>query len=204
MIIGPLSTIAFKCSACGKIRYDNINIFEKNKAVICDCKEDSLQINYKNKEYIINIKCFACNKYHIYTIKAKDFWDEKVIKFSCPDTKIQVGYIGKDDLIRDALDNYELRLDSILDEYDNFEKYFKNDVVMLNVVNIIHDMAEAGNVKCTCGENRIELDIENDRVILQCAKCDNFEYVFASTNMHLKYIERKKEIILSNKNVSIL
>ena len=50
---------------------------------------------------------------------------------------------------------------------------------MLDSLNLIHDIAERGNLFCECGNDDIELLLLSDRIYLRCNLCPGNKIIYA-------------------------
>lgn len=104
-------------------------------------------------------------------------------------------FIGNDEDVRKKIDSLEREFDELINTlgYDN---YFVNTQVMFDSLNIIHDIAEKGNLFCECGNNDIELLLLSDKIYLRCKRCPANKIIYASSNEHLKNNLQTKQILL--------
>lgn len=152
-------------------------------------------ITKRNKSLLLTIPCFACNEVHTYALRDKALWSEHVSVLKCPNTKMELCFMGKDDGVRKSVDNYEMQMDILMNEI-GYDDYFINNTVMLNTVDKIHDIAERGNLLCQCGSREISMEMFYDRVELICNKCFLKTTIKACTNHDLKDTLKKDSIIL--------
>jgi len=202
MIIGTSKTIAYKCSSCGTFQFINISLFEmaykKEICFNCRCNGSSLVIARENPmSYRIIIPCIGCGADHIYLLSRKKFISSEVNVLNCPKTGMQQCFIGNDRDVRQKIDNLEKEFDELIDMF-GYDNYFINTQVMFDTVNIIHDIAEEGNLSCECGNNDIELLLLSDKIYLRCKRCLANKTIFASSNEHLKNNLQIKQIVLLN------
>jgi hypothetical protein len=116
---------------------------------------------------------------------------------NCPETGMQLCFIGRDEPVRKKVDSLEEEYDELIDMY-GYESYFKNTQVMFDSLNKIHDIAEKGNLSCECGSTGIELVLLSDRILLKCVKCSTSILFRAATNEDLKYILTRRHILLTD------
>ncbi len=204
MIIDTSTTIAFKCSSCGTFQFINVSLFDltykKEIWFNCRCNGSSLVIARENPmSYRIIIPCIGCGSDHIYLLGRKEFVSAEVSVLNCPKTGMQQCFIGNDRDVRRKIDNLEKEFDELIDMF-GYDNYFINTQVMFDTVNIIHDIAEKGNLSCECGNNDIELILLCDKIYLRCKKCLANKTIFASSNEHLKNNLQLKQILLLNEN----
>lgn len=200
MVIDNLSTVAYKCPVCGSIEFNYISIFDfsgkKGYTVSCSCNKGFVKIITKsNKKCMISMPCIACNGMHYYTLEFATLWTERISTFTCPNTGIELCFIGNDDVVRKSVDQYELQMDLLMNDI-GYDDYFVNNTVMLDTIDRIHDIAEKGNLFCQCGNDDIDLQMYSDRVELVCQKCRTYEVIKASSNQDLKATLSKECIIL--------
>ncbi|NMB33352.1 MAG: hypothetical protein GX992_03815 [Clostridium sp.] len=203
MIINTDITIAYKCSSCGTFQFANTSLFkaisQRQIHIRCKCKGSNLTIK---KERFLGcraiVPCIGCGRKHSYSLDTKIFTSSKVAVLNCPETGITQCFIGKDQEVRRWVDNLEREFDEIINTlgYDN---YFANTQVMFDTLNMIHDIAEKGNLFCECGNNDIELLLFSDRIYLRCRKCSAQRMFYAFSNQHLKDNLKMGSILLFKK-----
>ncbi|TYQ14981.1 UNVERIFIED_CONTAM: hypothetical protein Cloal_1382 [Acetivibrio alkalicellulosi] len=200
MIINTGTTFAYKCSSCGTFQFNNISLFDlaikKEIHFYCRCKGSSLVINRENPaSYRITIPCIGCGLSHSYLLSAKEFIAQEIRVYNCPKTGMQQCFMGSDQAVRRRIDNLEKEFDDLITMF-GYDNYFSNTQVMFDSLNIIHDIAERGNLFCECGNNDIELLLLSDKIYLRCNKCPGNKVIYASSNEHLKDNSLKKQILL--------
>ena len=200
MIINTGITLAYKCSSCGAFQFNNVSLFEipqkEDIVFTCRCRESSLVIKKESPTiFKIVIPCIGCGINHVYLVSTKEFIAQEIYIFNCPNTGIEQCFMGSDQIVRKKIDNLEREYDELINRlgYDN---YFVNTQVMLDSLNLIHDIAERGNLFCECGNDDIELLLLSDRIYLRCNLCPGNKIIYASSNEHLKVNLLRKEIML--------
>jgi hypothetical protein len=172
--------------------------YKKEICFNCRCNGSSLVIARENPmSYRIIIPCIGCGADHIYLLSRKKFISSEVNVLNCPKTGMQQCFIGNDRDVRQKIDNLEKEFDELIDMF-GYDNYFINTQVMFDTVNIIHDIAEEGNLSCECGNNDIELLLLSDKIYLRCKRCLANKTIFASSNEHLKNNLQIKQIVLLN------
>ena len=201
MVISTETVIAIRCSTCGKIDYHSISRFdftkENNIKVNCSCGALKIIIGTKNrKQFWLQIPCVLCETNHLIYYKSKQLWSDEVTFFYCTDTNVELGFFGPADKVKLVSENYEHNLDSLVDEL-GYDEYFYNPEIMVEVLNCLHDIAEAGFLYCECGNYQIEVDIFPDRIELQCKDCDSISIIYAETEEDLRIIREVEKIELA-------
>ncbi|AUG56220.1 hypothetical protein [Acetivibrio saccincola] len=202
MIIDTGITLAYKCSSCGTFQFNTVSLFEipqkEDIVFTCRCRGASLVIRKESPTvFKIMVPCIGCGTSHVYLMSTKEFIAQEIYTFNCPNTGIKQCFIGSDKIVRKKIDSLEREYDELIDRlgYDN---YFANTQVMLDSLNLIHDIAERGNLFCECGSNDIELFLFSDKIYLKCNLCPGSKIIYASSNEHLKVNLLRKEIMLIN------
>lgn len=207
MIIDTSTTIAYKCSSCGTFQFINVSLFEmshkKETCFTCRCNGSSLVIAKESPtSYRIVIPCIGCGTDHIYLLSRKELIGQETNVFNCPKTGMQQCFIGSDWDVRKRIDNLEKEFDELINMF-GYDNYFINTQVMFDSLNIIHDIAEKGNLFCECGNNDIELLLLSDKIYLRCKRCPANKIIFASSNEHLKNNLQTKQILLLDEGQSL-
>ena len=204
MIIDTGITIAYKCSSCGTFQFSNVSLFEltykEQTCFTCRCNGSALVINKEsNGRYRITIPCIGCGVSHVYFLDRKQIMNDEISVFHCPKTGMQQCFIGSDWDVRKRIDSLEKEFDELINMF-GYDNYFNNTQVMFDSLNIVHDIAEKGNLFCECGNNDIELLLLSDKIYLRCKKCPGSKVIYASSNEHLKENLLKKQILLLDDN----
>jgi len=169
---------------------------KKESSFTCRCNGSSLVIAKEGPaDYRIVIPCIGCGTDHIYLFSRRELITGEISVLNCPKTGMQQCFIGSDEDVRKKIDSLEKEFDELIDTlgYDN---YFANTQVMFDSLNIIHDIAEKGNLFCECGNNDIELLLLSDKIYLRCKKCPASKIIYASSNEHLKNNLQTRQILL--------
>lgn len=205
MLIDTGIAIAYKCSSCGSFEFYNTSLFVllfgKENCFSCRCKKSEFTISETNDGYLAKIPCIGCGNEHVYTFGRKAVLKKEIIAFNCPETDIQLCFIGKDEQVRKKVDSMEKELDKIIDMF-GYESYFNNTQVMLDTLNKIHDIAEQGNLCCECGNSDIELLLLPDVILLKCRRCSAEDIIYAATNKDLRETLLKKYIMVAPNSTS--
>lgn len=200
MLIDMELTIAYKCFSCGTFDFTKVNLFKlflnENIKSCCKCGNAILEIKKTNKnEFRLLVPCIGCGAKHQHLIHRESLLGNNVVIYTCPLTGIKNCFIGKDDLVRKFIDNFEKELNGIIDGL-GYDSYFANPQVMLDTLNKIHDIAEDGNLHCECGCDEIIVSMFPRGIALKCIKCCREAFIPASTNNDLKEILQRDTITL--------
>lgn len=200
LIIHTFITIAYKCCSCGGFDFSSISLFEAlHKGRVyhnCRCGKSGFVLTsarYQKRE--IGLSCIACGKKHKFELNLRDILNGETRVFYCPDTGIQLCFMGNDIQVREKIDDLERELDDMMDTL-GYESYFTNTRVMYDSINRIHEIAEQGNLICECGNRDVGLTLLADKILLRCKKCTGETMIRAASNEDLKVILRTQQIFL--------
>ena len=202
MLIDTSVTIAYKCTSCGSFEFFIISLFIlpdiKDSGLSCRCKKSCIVLKREGENnFLISIPCIGCGNEHTYLLTKKNILLGEPVIFNCPETGMQICFIGRDEAVRKKVDSLEKELDELIDLY-GYESYFKNTQVMFDMVNRIHDIALKGNLYCECGCTDIEMVMLSDCILLRCGKCGGNKRIPAAKNNDLKEILVKSKILLKD------
>lgn len=201
--------LAMRCPECGKLDYHSIRRFaisrSANLSIKCSCGALKLGITTANRsEYRVKVACVYCEGFHHQAMSGKRIWgSEEVTGFFCPDTGLDLGHIGAEEAVRQAVRGREKELEVLVDEFGR-DEYFHNSRIMYEALRCLQIIAEKGTLNCQCGNHQIGVDIFPDRLELHCNKCDSVNIVYAETDDDLEVIQQVEEIELSRNGFEYL
>lgn len=200
MIIELLTTLSLRCPVCGKLEIHPIHIFDfsgrQSKDIFCECGYKKVRISTKDfKRFSMKFNCIICEVEHTLLISAEEFWGQYLSIVRCPDTDLKLGYLGPDLLVQNEIRDQQ-DLDDMLKDSD-FEDYFCDPEVMLGVLDILHDIAEAGGLFCQCGNHKIDIDMYPDKVELNCRECHGLITINARTANDLAKLKEQSRIVIT-------
>lgn len=201
MLIDTSITIAYKCTSCGSYEFFNISMFilmyKKDCDLACRCRRSCVSIKQEGENnFLINIPCIGCDNEHTYLITKRSMLLGRTIVLNCPETGMQICFIGKDEAVRKKVDSLEEEFDELMDTF-GYESYFRNTQVMFDTLNHIHDIALRGNLNCECGVDDIDLVLLTDCILLRCGKCGGDKRIPAAKNEDLREVLRKSQLLIS-------
>ena len=201
MLIDTSITIAYKCTSCGSFEFFNVSIFsliyKKGCGLACRCRKSCVSIKQEGESnYLVKIPCIGCDNEHTYLITKKSILLGETIVLNCPETGMQICFIGRDEAVRMKVDNLEKEFDEMIDTY-GYENYFRNTQVMFDSLNHIHDIALKGNLYCECGASEIDLVLLTDCILLRCGKCGADQKIQAAKNEDLREILKTSQLSIT-------
>lgn len=208
MIVPTEFVVAMRCAFCGKLDFHPVSRFMLTKAaqykVTCTCGTPKLIIGTKNRhQYWLQAPCVLCETNHLYYYTSTQLWQNEVSFLYCNDTSVELGFFGPDQKVRTLAENYEHNLESLIDGL-GYDDYFCDPEIMFEVLNCIHDIAEAGFLYCECGSYQVEIDIFPDKIELQCKNCKTRNLIQAKNEADLNSIKGVKKIKLARNGLKTL
>lgn len=199
-------TIAYRCVQCGKIEFRHISIFEfsgeRTLKITCpNCDYEALIIQTKDyKKFMINIECVICNIPHIFYFSLREIsTKEDPIILSCIDYDIELCFIGEKTIVQKTVDKYEQDLEEFMDEL-GYDDYFINSEIMMECINILHDLAENQDIICGCGKDDIGITLLSDSIELRCQHCRNAYIIPAENRKDVENLNKMKKIFIEKEN----
>lgn len=208
MLVNTNTMLSYKCPVCGSSEILQMSIFELSQKdisfITCRCKKSGIRIRKKSfSKFEINVPCFACGDSHNYPLLRRSLFANDTRMFVCPKTSTCLCVMGSELYVRKQLNTIESQLDEIIDSL-GYEHEFYNARVMLDSLNLIHDIAEKGGLFCECGSRNIELTLHTEKIVLKCSKCRGRYTISAISDDDYQNLTRRKNIILeSNENSQI-
>lgn len=208
MLLNTGTTLAMRCSSCGKLDFHHLSAFSlsggKAAKISCSCGATKLILGTKKfKQYWLQIPCILCETNHLVYYTHKKLWSDEVSYLYCSDTNVELGFLGPEEKVKIIAESYESNLESLIDEL-GYDDYFHNPEIMFEVLNNLHDIAEAGYLYCQCGNYQIEVDIFPDRIELNCRDCDSISIIYAETEEDLQIIKEVEKIELAENGFKCL
>ncbi|RCW60906.1 MULTISPECIES: hypothetical protein [Halanaerobium] len=200
MLINLSTTIALSCPACGRLEKEKVNIFElpagELKQLSCSCgAEKAALMRKENSQLQINYFCLHCDKAHKVLVSAQDFWRSNHLQpLSCRDTGLNPGFFGPPALVNEEIKKEKQDLELMAAElgFDDF----KNPEVMLQALDIIHDIAVEEALSCECGSDDINIELFSDRIQLICNNCGSRLNIAAVDKEDLKNLRQLNSVQL--------
>ncbi len=166
--------ITYICPTCSTTTDKVLNVFDfSGKSTIdfyCskkDCNKKVMSITQTQNKCHIVLECPFCSGEHNYTLKKSLFWTKDLFCFNCPISDMQMLFIGNPDKIKNELNNQETLIGEMFTQFER-----ENGASMiLSIISEIDQMLVEGSIKCECGADNIDADIQNKGIVLKCEGC---------------------------------
>ena len=207
MLIATQTMLAMRCPECGRLEYHKLSRFDflEGRAVQtrCSCGALKLAVRKKGTDYFLQVRCVVCASVHPYRLSSRILWAREITTLSCPDTGLELGYLGPLAKMRNLSQNEKKEIGILFHELTG-EDYFHNSEVMGRVLTHMCDLSEDGLVSCQCGNYKIGIEIFPDRLELRCARCGAVSVVFAETEEDTAIALKINELELIQNGVMFL
>jgi len=163
-------------------------------------KGDSLPLAVTRGKKGINVKlyCTGCQKYHDYHFALKTLIKKGGHYIYCPESGLELGFLGAKEDVQKVVDRHRLEVEALIKEM-GLDDYFKNPMVIYDLINYIHDMAEKKKIYCQCGSFDINASLSFDRIDLYCKKCGGTSFLNARNSDDLEAVKRMESIVIKTK-----
>ena len=208
MIIPTDTVLAMRCPECGKLEFHTISRFAfsggRTVEVKCSCGATLLSAQKKtNGFYRLQLPCVICEFRHQRQISGVKLWSGQLINLYCQETGVELGHIGPEDKVREAVQSSDYDLDSLIKQFEE-DDYFNNSGIMYEVLNRLHDIAEKNGLYCQCGNDAIDVEIFPERLELYCKECGSVNIIYAETEEDLEVIKKVEYIELTRHGFKFL
>lgn len=207
MLITTQRTLALRCPLCGRLEFDTISWFDFSGGdpvrIKCKCGFNKLTINPKNdfRDFYFQIPCLICDDVHIIRFSKAELWGKISLVLRCTTNGQELGYIGTEAAIDKLINQKRDDLESVVNNL-GFDDYFTNPQVMYEILNHLHQIADANRLYCLCGNNQIEIEVFPEKLELHCPFCHSLHIIYAETLEDLRIVKEAEEIALTEKGFS--
>ncbi|SFL17417.1 hypothetical protein [Halanaerobium salsuginis] len=200
MLINISTTIALSCPACGRLEREKINIFElpvaETKKLSCSCGAEKAALQRQANNYLgLSYFCLHCDQAHKLLISPQKFWYSKnLTSLSCKETGLNLGFFGPSKLVENELEKVKKDLELMAEEMGLDD--FKDPDLMLQALDIIHDIAAEQELYCECGSHDINIELFSDKIQLICNNCGSQLDIAARSETDLQKLRQLNRIEL--------
>lgn len=201
MVIKTSTVCAVRCPACGKIEFYQLSLFSLGRArrytLYCDCGAELLTLTAKRGgQCFMQIPCVVCNQHHHFAYHPKELWGGKLTVPCCPDTELEMAYVGPRQEVQKAVEEEEQELQALVDDLEQ-DEIFINPQVAYDSLSHLQNLMNRGKVSCQCGNRQIELELFPDRLELHCPTCGSVDIIYAETEEDLRCFKKVEEISMA-------
>lgn len=169
-------SILYFCPDCSAVSTKKISAFgisgQNPHTKYCSnavCSKALIEFSYKKNKYHICVDCPVCGDKHSFNLTQKTMWGKDFFILNCPASGLGILFIGKDEkrLMEEYYAQTELIAGIIADGDEEFEKLD----ILFEIVEILNELAQDKAINCSCGSDKISINLNGEDVELLCRKC---------------------------------
>ncbi len=174
MLVNYSNSLAYICPYCGRLTERDITLFDlpQSGATFCcseqSCREPIVSVSHKKDKYVFEVLCTACDDRHKFTISHSGFWRKELLVLTCPQTTVDIMFIGSRERIGEELKKQnELYLEAEAEISSNpmLGIYF-------DLIRIINDIAKNDKIICSnCGSKGFDIELDDSGIKVTCRDC---------------------------------
>ncbi|MDN5343997.1 MAG: hypothetical protein PWQ18_108 [Clostridia bacterium] len=200
MLIPTLNVVALRCPSCGRLEFRGLSLFSfaggRSWQAECSCGANLVVISRKKgRHFYLQYHCGMCECFHVSLYSRQELWSRKLLTLTCPETELEVGFIGPREKVQRAVQRHDRTLAEVAEDL-GFGDYFEEPEVMYDLLTLIYSLAREGHVSCDCGNEDIEIEIFPGHLQLRCQACRAEKTLAAATSRDLEAVEALGEIRL--------
>ena len=201
MILDYNKTIAYRCGECGRSLVTDISIFSisnhQTLSLSCECYNNCVKIKALKDKYAIQISCSICSENHTFKLGHFALWGKPLTELYCSATSLPILFIGNTQNVVSRLEVADKEFEDLIEEIECLDiEPTDDEIIMIQVIDRIHEISDNGNLKCQYGNDDISFSMEHGCVFLVCKNCGTTETLFAETQKDLNSLLCKHSILL--------
>lgn len=199
MLISTQAAFAIRCPQCGKLETATVSRFACNHGrsvkLSCSCGAHKLTAGSKRDAIWLQVPCYLCDGVHFLYFTPREFWGNDMKPVICTDTDLQLGVFGPEREVSSYALAGGTELERLMEDAA-FGDYFDHPEAMCHALERVHTLAEAGKVRCCCGNRELSLDIFPEHLELNCPDCGRSRKVRAGSEEDLLTLDATEQIEL--------
>ncbi len=198
MLIEYSKTIAYICPNCGRLTIRNISLFDlpsSGASFYCedeDCGECVLRVFHKKDKYVFDTECTACDDRHLFTLKRSNFWKKELTVLACPQTLVDILFIGDEEKVREELKNQN-------EMYMQAEEEIRSSAslgIYFEIIRVVNELAKNGEIICEgCHGDDFDIELDDSGIRITCRECAS-EAIVKISEESLKELLESGTIVL--------
>ncbi len=181
MLIRNVCSLALYCQHCGSIHIHDVPYFSPTRGttVRCEsCGHDKAKIScLPRRRLAIEASCVVCGTNNRFVYALKDLRGIGMKKIYCEREHFELGYIGCRRRIEELMRFNQAEFEA-LHPHDG-KNFIEKQRILLEALNRVHDMAQAGDIVCPCGSEELTADIQGSYIVLECEHCGSYSVLRA-------------------------
>ena len=173
MLVRDVCALALYCQHCGSIHVRDVPYFSTERVAALRCEscghEKARLFRLPRGRIAIEEFCVVCGTKNRFVYAIRDLRRFGLEKIYCGTDRFELGYIGRrrriEELMRFNQEEFEA-----LHPHDG-KNFIEKQRILLEALNRVHDMAQAGDIVCPCGNEELTADIRGSYIVLECEHC---------------------------------
>ena len=198
MVARTWTSLALFCQRCGKLELHELSRFSlhhERRQLYCHCGQWQGEIvAASHSQPLLRLPCLLCQEEHLLCFTPSQFWQVEMHRLYCPKHTLELGLIGQPDLLREQQLRHRQVCQGLQREED--EEEIEDPQVLLEVLNMVHDLAAQGEISCACRQLQLAAEVLDSGVLLSCRSCGAKHLVPARNERDLTKAAQLREIEL--------
>lgn len=161
-------------------------------------EQKPLTVFHCKKGMRIEIYCNECKEYNIFSIPLKSLNRPGGHHVYCCGCGHELGFIGSKTDVEAMASKHRHEVESLIHEM-GLDDYFTNPLIVYELINYIHDMAESKKIYCQCKSQDVAASLSADKIELTCKKCGGTYLVNAGDWKDLERVKKMGSIVIKSK-----
>ena len=200
MVSEPKNTfIAYRCPTCGGAVLGIVGSFALKADMLrlkCPCGSSHLTAMItSDKKIRLSVPCLFCEKEHHYMLSENVFFQKDIFLLTCPNTGMDMAFLGEEEKVASALKANEEELNRILREAgasslndilqkkkEEEEEALPDAPTYATLRCVVKALAAHGPTHCPCESGSYDFDVVPNGIRVFCPSCDA-EYIFPADSV---------------------
>ncbi len=199
MVIHTGVSAALYCPACGSVHVAQLDRFMPVSAawqqVRCECGETTAYVRHGNRGiWLMRIPCVLCNQTHLVILEEHRLQHQSAVeRIFCSSCAVELGFYGSPEAVREHIRRQKQAYAGLLGEGEDYS----NPQILLAAYNRVHDMIAAGQIRCSCGEQDLIVQLLSGALVISCRHCGRSFQIAAANERDVSSLRKDHSIVLT-------
>ena len=193
-----LSYICPNCTQSVIVERDLFSLAAAPAHIKCPCGKSELLVEFKPNRVQLTVPCLFCGREHTVSCSSRAFIRERALAFSCAVSGLDCCYVGEEGPVYAATARLEQAVDKLGEDAAS-SGAFLDEIVMMEILSELKDIAQRGGISCTCGGKGWGFDVNFSSVDLYCKECGGRYRIPAATADDIDDLCCKTSILIRGK-----
>ena len=167
------------------------------------CETDLLRVSRPKKGIKVEVYCNSCQEYRKFNFSLKSLTRPGGHHIYCSGCGLELGYVGSESDVKKMVLRHRREVEILIKEM-GFDDYFTNPLIIFELINYIHDLAETKSIYCQCGSRDIAASLNTDKIELTCKQCGSNCFVSSKDRTDLETVKKKGAIVIKSNSYNKL